>query len=349
MIVGEFLQWWIEQLSALIPPALRRLDEPGRRAIVLAVDDGTITTTARRRGEPVTVGRFPADPHGISALAEALDTRSRRVSAALAVAPAALLRKPLSLPLLAKKNLRQVLELEMEHETPFAADEVIWDHRISRQDRASGRMDVELFLLPRENIAAALDLAAEAGVKVEAIEIVVDGAPLCLRLAGATAAPALTQRYAGAVLAAAAALLALTAAALPFGRLELALIDARADVAALREKATAVTELRNQIELMSRPEKFFARERSRVREPLAVLAAVTRALPDDTYLTEFALRGERAILVGMSPAAANLIAPISAAAPLQDATFGAPVVRPDGNKLELFTINATVAAGGGNR
>ena len=82
------------------------------------------------------------------------------------------------------------------------------------------------------------------------------------------------------------------------------------------------------------------------RDPLTVLAAATAALPDSTYLTEFTLHGDHATLVGLSPSAARLIEILAKTPPFRDPTFGAPVVRPRGKTLELFTINATVAPTG---
>src|SRR5258708_3878076 len=343
-MIQAFLHWWVEQLSGLIPPGWRGLDQAGRNGIVLTLDDATVTAAQRKRGKLEAVGRFATDRRGLDALVEEVRRiRGRRVAVALGLPASDALRKLLPLPLVARKNLRQVLELEMEHETPFGADEIVWDYAISRQDRALGRMDVELLLIPRERIARLQDIAAEAGLAVDAVEISGDaGGARRIALSGAATARAMGMRNAAVALGCAALLLAVTAAALPFLRLEWALIDARSDVAELREKVVAATALRTAIEQLSRPMTFFSRARARVPDPLVVMAAATNALPDDSYLTEFSLHGERVTLVGLSPSAANLIGVLSAARPLQDATFGAPVVRPDGNKLELFTIKANL-------
>ncbi len=342
-MIQAFLDWWIEQLAGLVPPGMRRLECAGQGGVLLSADETSVNALLRWRSGSARVGRFPSDRHGLETLAREVRKASRRRTAiVLEVPPGGTLRKTLRLPLLARKNLRQVLEMEMEHETPFAPDEAIWDYRITHQDRAAGRMDVELILVPRERIAPVYDMLRQAGLPPDAVEVEDDSeARLQIPLQGASA-PSRAVGRAALAMAALAGLLAIAAAALPYIRLEQALLEARAEVAALQDKAATAATLRDELKRLSRPMAFLARERARVPDPLAVMAAATRAIPNDTYLTEFALRGERVTLVGLSPAAASLIGVLSAAKPLRDPTFGAPVVRPDGNKLELFTISATL-------
>lgn len=345
-MIEAFLVWWMEQLSGLVPAGLRQVDQAGRSGLLLTLDDAAITAALRKRGSSMAVGRFPIDRRGQDALTEELRrSHSRRLPLILSVPGRAVLRKSMTLPLVARRNLRQILEMEMEHETPFAPDEVVWDYRIARLDREFDRMEIELFLVPRERIAPIDEVARNAGVLPDAVEITGDGGigPLHIPLNSAAATrPAL--RHAGVAAGCAALLLAVVAAALPYVRLERALLDARADVAALQDKVTAATALRDEVERLSRPMAFLARERARAYDPLTVLAAATRAIPNDAYLTEISLHGDHVTLVGFSPSAADLIGVLSAAKPLRDATFGAPVVRPDGNKLELFSINANLTA-----
>src|SRR5258708_34267645 len=106
-------------------------------------------------------------------------------------------------------------------------------------------MDVELLLIPRERIARLQDIAAEAGLAVDAVEISGDaGGARRIALSGAATARAMGMRNAAVALGCAALLLAVTAAALPFPRPAGRLIDARAGRAALRGKGGAGAGLR---------------------------------------------------------------------------------------------------------
>lgn len=350
-MIQVFLSWWIEQLSALVPDRLRGFGRRTADAVVLALEDTAVVATVRRRGHVEALGRFDKDRRGATALTSALERlRSRRPDVVFQPPPGQVLRKMMSFPLVARRNLRQVLEFEMSHETPFGADEVVWDYRIRRQDRASGRLDVELMFIPRGIFEALRGHVRDAGLSGGAVEICDgDGAPSRIDLDHA--APGMSgggHRLAVAV-AALFLLLASAAAALPFVRLEQSLVALREESQRLHEAAATTLAMKKEIERLSRADNFFAAERLRVRDPLVVTAAATRTLPNDTYLTELSLHGDRMTVVGLSPSAAGLIAALSATKPFRDPAFGAPVVRPEGNKLELFTINANLEPTGGGQ
>ena len=76
---------------------------------------------------------------------------------------------------------------------------------------------------------------------------------------------------------------------------------------------------------------------------ITTLAALTRILPDDTYLTEVTLQQRKVTLSGRSAAAARLIGALSAGEGLRNVAFAAPVTRLEAVRAELFTITAEVA------
>ena len=93
---------------------------------------------------------------------------------------------------------------------------------------------------------------------------------------------------------------------------------------------------------MSGSAGFIESERDKAARPLSVLAAATRVLPDDTYLTEMELRQRKATLSGRSAGAARLFAALAAYGEFRNAAFSAPVTRLEALRSELFTINAEV-------
>ena len=72
------------------------------------------------------------------------------------------------------------------------------------------------------------------------------------------------------------------------------------------------------------------------------MAAITSALPDDTYLMSFSLRERVMALSGRSAAATRLITTLSADPDLQDPSFDAPITRV-GDKADLFSIRVRLA------
>ena len=85
-------------------------------------------------------------------------------------------------------------------------------------------------------------------------------------------------------------------------------------------------------------------ERSRFADPLQVLAGLTEALPDDTYLSDLLLKGHKLTVAGQSSSATRLIGILATNALFHDPSFVAPVTRlgPDTGTLEVFSITAEV-------
>jgi general secretion pathway protein L len=340
-----FLHWWLAQLAGLLPAEWWQGGARLPDGIILAADQQQLAASLRRRGQSYPLGRFATDKRGAADLnIAASEAGADKLPAALALTPGQVLNKTISLPLAARRNIGQVLEFELDRETPFRAEEVLWTFRIGQLHRDADRVDVELDLVPRAAVAATVMLVEAAGLRVEAVEFA-DRHGKTRRIGVNESAPGRSHRYSrlDLALAGVAALLMLAAVATPFVRLERALIDARADVTRLRSAGQTAITLKRDADRLSKAASTVADQYERMRDPLQVLAAATRALPDSTFLTEFTIRGDRATLVGLSSSAARLIETLAKTPPFRDPAFGAPVVRPNGKALELFTINATLA------
>jgi general secretion pathway protein L len=109
-------------------------------------------------------------------------------------------------------------------------------------------------------------------------------------------------------------------------------------VAAARATAVETDSLRRE----RRFHRFIESECDKAGRPLVVLAAATRILPDDTYLTEIELRQRKVALSGRSAGAARLIGALPSDPEFRNPGFSAPVTRLEALRAELFTINAEV-------
>jgi general secretion pathway protein L len=144
-------------------------------------------------------------------------------------------------------------------------------------------------------------------------------------------------------LAACCAVLALAAIVTPFVRQSTAMSALDRSLAAGRAAAAEADGLRQEIGQLSRSADLVEKERGKVGQPLAVLAAATRVLPDDTYLTELELQQRRLTLSGRSAAAARLIGAVAADSEFRNPAFAAPVTRIEILRQEIFTIITEVA------
>ena len=139
------------------------------------------------------------------------------------------------------------------------------------------------------------------------------------------------------------AALAIVALVLPVALQALAFHQTEAAIADLQPTIAQVDALRRGIAAGDAGRDILTQEFERTGDVLQTLAAVTRILPDDTYLTDFSLRDRQMTLSGRSAAAPRLITGLSADPAIRNAAFAAPVTRIEGATADLFSIKAEVA------
>jgi general secretion pathway protein L len=344
-MVREFLTWWLGQLADLIPEQWRRFGSPSGDAMVITpigpVSSGvaSITVSLRRNGRETPLGRCGLTP---GALSEVL--RPAGKPAVLRLAETDVLCKTVTLPLAAERGLDRVMAFEMDRETPFSLHEIFWNHRIVRRDHERGQLSVRLVLIPRSSLAALLDALAKAGIAPKRAEIGAgpdQGCYLPLNGNGGlhdAAARGLLRWPA----VAACAGLALAAAVTPFVQQARTLAAFDREIAASRAAVAEADKLRKEIERLSSTVELIDSERDKAGRPLATLAAVTRMIPDDTFLSDFQQQQHRVTLSGRSAGASRLIGALAARKELRNPTFAAPVTRIEATRSEVFTITAEV-------
>jgi len=343
--IRAFFSWWFGQLAELLPQGLRRTVLTAVDAMVikpigpLGRGIEAVAIGLRRNGRETPLGRFGL---GATDLAE-LPRKTGR-TAVLRLSEQDVLGKTVTLPLAAERELEQVLGFEMDRETPFKAEEIYWNHQIDGVDRQNGRLSVRLVLLPKTNLAPLLTALGQFGIRPRRAEIA-DGpdAGAYLPLEGDGGR---THRASHRLIWSAAvccAILGVAAVVTPFVRQGRALASLDQQIAVGRTAAAEADSLRQEIDRLTGSADFVESERDKAGRPVAVLAAATRVLPDDTYLTEMELQKRKVTLTGRSAAAARLIGPLAADGSFRNPGFAAPVTRVEALHTELFTINAEVA------
>jgi general secretion pathway protein L len=344
----EFFTWWIGQLWDLVPERWGRLGSLGADALViepaapLSQQPEGIAVDLRRHGRETSLGHFSLAG---DALAELPRPPGNRV--ALRLRQRDVLAKTVTLPLAAEHHLHQALAFQMDQETPFSTDEIYWSHAIAARDRQNGRLSVRLLLVPRQSLAPLLRALDHLGIAPNWAEIA-DGPDKdrTLPLDGDDSASDIAPRRALTRVAAAACclLLAIGTVATPFARQAIALAGVERQIAASRATASEVERVRGELDRLSGSIGLVESERDKAGRPLAILATLTRILPDDTYLTEVTAQQRKVTLSGRSAAAASLIGALSSGGGLRNVAFAAPVTRLEAIHVEMFTITAEEVA-----
>jgi general secretion pathway protein L len=334
----EFADWWVTQMRGLLPASLLPAAvQPDARIIAIEQLDSPTGSLPpgfvllRRNGFERTVARL--DPDHLSNPAQLGEARAG-MATALRLPPENMLRREVVLPIAAARNVEAAIGFEIDRLTPFAAEELYWGISGVKPERAHGRLSVQLVFVLRaqvENLLQGLRRIGLAPSFIEAGEGRIDLA--------SEHRPA-TQWKQGA-LAGLCGILAFACLVSPFLRQQFALDAAARNIAAITPAAQTAEKLRRQLEIAASGQAAIASAR-RTGDALQVLASLTDALPDGTWLNDLLLKSGDLSFDGRSSNAAALIGRLSAVPGFTNPSFTAPVTRTADGSADEFSMHATV-------
>jgi general secretion pathway protein L len=241
------------------------------------------------------------------------------------------IRRTLTLPLAAERNLRTVLGFEMDRYTPFKADAVYFAHAVTARLPAKRVLRLSLAAVPRKAVDPWLDMLRALGARPG-----LDAGGMRLELEPDRAArSAWTLR----ALTALAIVLLAVATALPLVRKAERAAELQAEVAQARRQAFLAEAARRELHSVVEEEAGVLRQRELRPSALRILQQLALLLPDGDWLTQFELAGTRVRLRGESPNASALVARIEKSGVFADATFDGSVVRLPGTERERFSVS----------
>ena len=255
------------------------------------------------------------------------------------------LERELQIPEAARDVLEPIITNQLEPVMPWPISEARIGYEVQGAGDGDGQLKVCTAATSNARLSEALEEAAQLGVRVEHIEFATSpqaesGIPLLAPGEAENAARRARSIRNSLVLF---LIIALAIAGLGLWRWLPAYRAHRAIAAELAALQARVAEVR---EANSRRAERIAQRRRlvelRKRRPavVVVLAALTRALPDDAYLTRLELRGERLLITGTARDAASLVERLEAMPLFADVAFSAPTIREKGKPGERFTISA---------
>ena len=81
----------------------------------------------------------------------------------------------LALPLAAEKNLAEVIGFEFERLVPFSRSDVYYAYRVTARDKQAQQLRLELFVLPRSEVATLSQTVDSLGLRVAGLEVAEPG------------------------------------------------------------------------------------------------------------------------------------------------------------------------------
>jgi len=355
--VRDFLAWWRDELSGMIPSAFRQRMVSPRPSIWLVLsENGKQVTLCRGGDEPEQLGEL--------LLADDLQGLRRRWADAIShfedgapeirlCLPADhVLACPVEQPLAVEANLGNALGYQLDQLTPFRATDVLFDYQTLERNTQSGRLKLDLRLVPRSKVTPLLDRLNSIGIMPHAIDSLSDDSDT-LQSEGFNLIPeAQRPRYIyrrarlNWVLAGVALLvLGLVMAQSLYLRKE-AVDTLRSEVDSLRMEADQVMALQRQLEDSLQAANFLAERRRRQPVVIQVLDEVSRVLPNDMWINQLQLRGNQMSLMGLADGSSRLIEIINASPLLDDAAFRGSINVDPATGKERFNAQASITRGG---
>jgi len=333
---------WADEIVQLarerFPGASR--DVPDRLEI-LVEEEGLVLNRQDQKGAMQFAQiRYGTDAHaGLSREAAELGNGSRR-DATLRISESLVLTPTLSLPWSSKRTLKAALSFELERLTPIEPKDVYFDFLVLGREPETNRANLRLRMVRRSVIDNALKLCHGASLKIA--RIVFEGEtkeadiqsfpvdrPAWLR--------AQWRRFGEFFLAGLVALLLIAIAIAGYERGAAANDALAASVDEAMVRAAAVERMEHRMETANRAISRLVALR---QGPLLVgdLAALSRILPDGTWLSELHLEDGKFRLDGYSKNASALIAVIDRSDVFTNAQFSAPLVRNPNDGTDRFEL-----------
>jgi general secretion pathway protein L len=343
---SRFVAWWLGELGALAPAVLRRLFAGGSGSVCLEISGTQLVISRADEDGQSELARLDIDRPS-EALRESLarvlaEHGLKGADVVLSLEQGQALRKSLDLPLAAEEGLAELLWFELDRQTPYRPEQARYDYRVAGRDPGHQRMTVELLVAPVEAVDGLLARAVDWGLQPVAVTVagIDDPANPTFDLSGGDrAAPSRSGRLGIALLVLLAAGLLGAAVWLPLEDQRLAAQKAETALADARKQAVVAANLRDELDRRTKAGSFLIRRKGEAPMMTAVLADLTRLLPDDTWLFELHVRGASVRARGYAPAASSVLELIERGPAFRNASFTSPVTRVPGIEAERFDLS----------
>jgi general secretion pathway protein L len=347
-----FFDWWGGELTALLPVRVREWVRRGRDVLWLGADSGRLTVRRARTGATLASVPRESPMEGqrgeFARVCAGIDPDDRRL---LLVVPAdQVLVRRLVMPAAAAADPRRVAGYELDRQTPFTAEQVYYDVRLSTEQPAAGQIALDLYVAPKAVLDPVLEHFKAIGAQPDGVDVqAADG-----HLAGVDLLPPgqrprhmEKRRRANWLLAAVCVLLAVLVLLQWLDNRRAALATMQDEVAAMRAKATRSQQLHAQLTGALAASKFLVKRKAGNPSALAVLDDLTRRLPATAWLDSLTLDDSGGLDIrGEADKAASLVDTLGNSRILSEPKLQG-VIQPDpATGKERFELVARVRGAG---
>jgi general secretion pathway protein L len=317
----------------------------------LFADDESLQVCRALDGRSQELDRLPLSPVSDlpSRFADITGDALAGLRRVLLLSPALVLRRRLSLPMVARDKLRTMLAFELDRQTPFRADQVYFDTRVLPHAPDARQLPLELALVQRDVLEQALARLGPLAGALDAVDVREGDGRLGCNLLPVERRRRRELRHlwinlglvVGSLL-----MLLIAMNALVDNRAQ-AVEQLEAEVDRQRVAARGVGQLRGQLDEAVSAANFLAVQKAARPSVVELLTALTEVLPDDTYLERLTIGGDGNLhMTGQSNQAAQLIERLQGSALIRNPAL-AGSIQPDARSgKDRFNITAQIGANG---
>jgi general secretion pathway protein L len=347
------LRAWKDELSDLARERAPYLSRARGSHLEIEVDEDGFAVNLIDAEGLHRLGRIPRGEAATAALAKILSRFEGEAGrdVTLKVSPSLALRPQIRLPTASKRTLKGALGFELERLTPIDPSELYFDFVVDGREPETNLTQVTLRVVRRAVLDEAVLVCHGAGAHIGSIDFSGDARegdwtsfpidrPAFLR--------AQWRRFGNLALAGLAVVLFLAVIVAGYARGETA-NDALSDqVADAMTRAAVVERMEHRIETANTQISRLVVQR-RGRLFIESLAALSRLLPDGTWLTELHLESNKIRADGYSKNASALIGIVDRSGNFANAQFSSPLVRNPADGTDRFELTFDIAQPKGAR
>lgn len=346
---GKFFRWWTGELRQAMPASWRQKLQYAQRRVTLTLGNGELQVGV---DENRSLDLLQTTAATTDAALQKQQIEDLFAEHELQEAPRFLLldmnsvlNTDMKLPQAAEHNLAQVLSFEMDRQTPFRASDVYYDWKILDRGSESGQIKIGLYVVPRGQVDELVKTVSDLGLRLAGVDVQDGSRTLGLNLLPADRRVHSANRKARVnyALGAMSAVLLATVMAQSLSLRSHQVSELEQAIMEVQGEAREVSEVKKQIEESSEAAGFLAKKRAEIPLSIAVLADITRILPDDTYLDRLVITKSTVQLQGKSQNAQQLIELVNQSELLDAAAFRGSTRLDARSGLEIFEVNAEVA------
>ncbi|MGL4397055.1 MAG: PilN domain-containing protein [Hyphomicrobium sp.] len=344
-----FFSWWAQELRGLVPVMRRDGHVAPKRRLIAAFGSDSVRWFEETDQSLTAVGPDTAMTDLDSVRLTLTPPVSRHLNTlplGIRLDTSACYERRVELPEGARNDFARILSLELERVTPFRLKDVYTAYCDDRSKTPpKGKAALRQFIVKRELLDDPLESLRGQGLIVSFADCWDDtgSKPVPINFLAKSDAPQSAYSPAKSVaklLCLACVCLGIAAFALAIFRYQAALQTLDAEIAAAKTRTLALRQTLNRADDVFKNAAALIDLRKRYGSTVEILDALSRLLPDTTYLTDLRLENGKMTLSGFTQSAANLVPAIEGSTYFEAAAMSAPVLFDASRNLEQFQIEA---------